>query len=77
MVINSELAKKHATDKDPWAMEWLEEQRGRRRRLSVEKWTPGQEIVFPRFDDWKIRAPAEVPAGHLRAWCRRPATGAR
>ena len=42
VVINSGLAKKHATDKDPWAHGMAEEQRSRRRRLRIENGRPGR-----------------------------------
>jgi peptide/nickel transport system substrate-binding protein len=51
-VINSNLAKQHATDKDPWAMEWLKKNEAGSGAFQIEKWTPGQEIVYRRFDDW-------------------------
>jgi peptide/nickel transport system substrate-binding protein len=52
-VINSELAKKHATDKDPWAMDWLKNNEAGGGAFRVEKWTPGQELIYQRFDEWK------------------------
>jgi peptide/nickel transport system substrate-binding protein len=52
-VINSALAKQHATDKDPWAMEWLKNNEAGGGAFQLEKYSPGQEIVFRRFDNWK------------------------
>jgi peptide/nickel transport system substrate-binding protein len=52
-VVNSELAKKHATDKDPWAVEWVGKNDAGGGAYQVESWKPGSEIVFKRFDDWK------------------------
>jgi peptide/nickel transport system substrate-binding protein len=52
-VINSELAKKHSTDKDPWAMDWLKNNEAGGGAFRVEKWTPGQELIYQRFDEWK------------------------
>jgi peptide/nickel transport system substrate-binding protein len=52
-VFNSNLAKQHATEKDPWAMEWLKQHEAGSGAYQVEKWTPGQELVYRRFDDWK------------------------
>ena len=51
--INSELAKKHATEKDPWALEWLKNNDAGGGAYKVESWKPGQEMVYARFDDWK------------------------
>src|ERR1700760_4289446 len=45
IVINSELAKKHATDKDPWALEWLKNNEAGGGAFRIDKWTPGQEVV--------------------------------
>ena len=53
VIINSGLAKKHATDKDPWAMEWLKNNEAGGGAFRVEKWPPGQEVVYARYDDWK------------------------
>jgi ABC-type transport system substrate-binding protein len=52
-VINSALAKKNATDKDPWAMDWLKNNEAGSGGYRVKKWTSGQELVYQRFDDWK------------------------
>ena len=53
VIINSELAKKHATASDPWAMEWLKNNDAGGGAFKLESWKPGQESVFIRFDDWK------------------------
>src|SRR5216683_2583698 len=52
-IFNSGLAKQHATDKDPWAMEWLKNNEAGNGAYQIEKWTPGQELVYRRFDEWK------------------------
>jgi peptide/nickel transport system substrate-binding protein len=52
-VFNSELAKKHASAQDPWAQEWLKTNEAGSGAYRVEKWTPGQELIYQRFDDWK------------------------
>ena len=53
VVINSELAKKHATDKDPWAFDWVSRNDCGGGAYKIEAWTPGQQTVFTRFDAWK------------------------
>src|SRR5271154_4834540 len=53
VVINSALAKSHATDKDPWATEWLKTNEAGGGAFRIEKWTPGQEVIYQRFDDWR------------------------
>jgi len=52
-VINSELAKQHATADDPWALEWVGKNDAGSGAYTVESWKPGSEIVFRRFEDWK------------------------
>lgn len=52
-VINSALAKKHATATDPWALEWVQRNDAGGGAFKVVSWRPGTEIVFERFDDWK------------------------
>jgi peptide/nickel transport system substrate-binding protein len=53
VVMNSELAKKHATAADPWAMEWVKNNDAGGGAYKLESWKPGQESVFVRFDEWK------------------------
>jgi len=52
-IYNSKLAKKNATEKDPWAMDWMKTNDAGGGAYQLEKWTPGQEISFTRFDGWK------------------------
>ncbi|MFO1244573.1 MAG: ABC transporter substrate-binding protein [Ramlibacter sp.] len=52
-IYNSTLAKKNATDKDPWAAEWLKTNEAGGGAYKVASWKPGQELVLERFDDWK------------------------
>ena len=52
-IINSELAKKHATADDPWALDWVGKNDAGGGAYMVESWKPGSEIVFKRFDAWK------------------------
>lgn len=52
-VYNSDLALEHATDADPWADEWLKNNTAGGGAYEVQRWNPGNEIVFTRFDDWK------------------------
>jgi peptide/nickel transport system substrate-binding protein len=79
-VFNSKLAQSHATDKDPWAMEWVKTNDAGGGAYQLEHWIPGQEIAFVRFDAWKsgplpkIRRVVlrEVPAaGNRRALMER------
>lgn len=52
-IVNSELAKKHATAADPWALDWVAHNDCGGGAFKVESWTPGQQTVFTRFDAWK------------------------
>ena len=53
MIVNSKLAKAHATEKDPWAIDWVGRNDAGSGAYKVEAWHPGSEIVFERFDNWK------------------------
>lgn len=52
-IYNSTVAKQHATADDPWAAEWLKENTAGSGAYTVESFTPGQQIAYARFDDWK------------------------
>jgi peptide/nickel transport system substrate-binding protein len=52
-VINSELAKKNATEQDPWAMAWLRTNEAGSGAYRIESWKPGSETIYARFDNWK------------------------
>ena len=52
-IINSSLAKKHATKSDPWAFDWVSHNDCGGGAFKVESWIPGQQTVFTRFDAWK------------------------
>ena len=53
VVINSKLAKQHATPQDPWAVEWVKQNDAGGGAYKIESWRPGQETVYARFEDWK------------------------
>ena len=53
VIVNSELAKKHATPQDPWAFDWVSRNDCGGGAFKVESWSPGQQTVFTRFDAWK------------------------
>jgi peptide/nickel transport system substrate-binding protein len=55
-IYNSELVKAHATAADPWGLEWTKLNHAGSGAYRVEKWTPGQEIIFARNDNWKSGA---------------------
>jgi peptide/nickel transport system substrate-binding protein len=74
VVINSALAKSHASDKDPWAMEWLKNNEAGGGAFRVDKWTPGQEVIYQRFDDWKS---GKLPKLQRVIWRMVPSAGNR
>lgn len=51
-IINSTLAKQHATEADPWAMEYLHQNTIGSGAYKVTRWDPGQQVVYERFDGW-------------------------
>jgi len=52
-IYNAALAKKNASEKDPWAAEWLKTNTAGGGAYKVDSWKPGQELVYTRFDEWK------------------------
>ncbi|MZR32382.1 ABC transporter substrate-binding protein [Sneathiella litorea] len=53
IIFNSELAKKHATADDPWATEYLHRTPAGSGAFMLERWDPGQQVVYKRFEGWK------------------------
>lgn len=53
IIINSKVAKKNATKDDPWATEYLHKNPAGGGAYMLENWTPGQQLVYKRFDNWK------------------------
>jgi peptide/nickel transport system substrate-binding protein len=52
-IYNSELVKKHATEKDPWGLEYTKQNTAGSGAYRVTKWTPGAEVILERYDGWK------------------------
>jgi peptide/nickel transport system substrate-binding protein len=53
-VINSELVKKNATDKDPWGLDYTKQNTSGSGAYKMTKWTPGAEVILERNEDWKL-----------------------
>jgi peptide/nickel transport system substrate-binding protein len=51
-VINSELVKKHATDKDPWGLEYTKQNTAGSGAYKVANWTAGTQVILERNDSW-------------------------
>jgi peptide/nickel transport system substrate-binding protein len=73
-IMNSGLVKKHATEKDPWALEWLKTNEAGGGAYRIEKWTPGQEVIYRRFDEWKS---GPLPKIQRVIWRMVPSAGNR
>lgn len=52
MIINSKVAKAHATADDPWAMEYLHKTPAGSGAFKVASWKPGEQLVYDRNDNW-------------------------
>jgi peptide/nickel transport system substrate-binding protein len=72
-IINSELVKKHATEKDPWGLEYTKQNTSGSGAYKMTKWTPGAEVILERNDDWNSARNPRSSAS-CGAWCHRPAT---
>ncbi|MBI1204285.1 MAG: ABC transporter substrate-binding protein [Rhodopseudomonas sp.] len=53
VIYNSKVAKAHATEKDPWARDYLKITAAGGGAFKVAEWQSGQQIVYARFDGWK------------------------
>jgi peptide/nickel transport system substrate-binding protein len=53
IIINSKLAKAHATEEDPWAQEWLKNNTAGSGAYVIEQFKPGEQVILKRNDDWK------------------------
>src|SRR6186713_1601945 len=51
-VVNSELVKKSATEKDPWGLEYTKQQTAGSGAYKLTKWTAGTEVIMERNDEW-------------------------
>src|SRR5450432_1827863 len=49
-VVNSELVKKNASEKDPWGLEYTKQQTAGSGAYKVTKWTAGTEVIMERND---------------------------
>ena len=60
-IINSKLAKQHATPEDPWAQEWLKTNTAGSGAYMVESFKPGEQIVLRRNDSWTSGVDGKLP----------------
>src|ERR1700732_3676762 len=52
IIINSKLAKEHATAEDPWATAWLKEQTAGSGAYVIETFKPGEQVIITRNEAW-------------------------
>src|ERR1700753_4172425 len=52
IIINSKVAKAHATEDDPWAQNWLKENTAGSGAYIVETFKPGEQVLLKRNEDW-------------------------
>ncbi|WP_298244161.1 ABC transporter substrate-binding protein [uncultured Bradyrhizobium sp.] len=65
IIINSKLAKSHATPEDPWALSWLKENEAGSGAYVVETFKPGEQAIARRNEAWNRGSP-DKPASFKR-----------
>jgi peptide/nickel transport system substrate-binding protein len=65
IIINSKLAKEHATTDDPWAMGWLKENTAGSGAYQIETFKPGEQTIMKRNEAWN-RGSADKQASFKR-----------
>ncbi len=53
IMVNSKLAKQHASEADPWAQEWLKTNTAASGAYIVEAFRPGESVTLRRNEAWK------------------------
>ena len=61
IMINSKLAKQHATADDPWAMEWMKTNTAASGAYTVESHKPGEATIIRRNEKWAGGADGALP----------------
>lgn len=61
IMINSKLAKQHATADDPWAQKWLQSNTAAGGAYRVENFRPGVQVMLARNEEWKNGAEGALP----------------
>ena len=73
-VLNSELVKKHATEKDPWGLDYTKQNTAGSGAYRVASWNAGTEVILERNDKW---AGGPVPKVKRIIWRMVPSAGNR
>jgi peptide/nickel transport system substrate-binding protein len=74
VVMHSELIKKNADEKDPWGLNYTKQNIAGGGPYSVEKWTPGTEVIFARNENYKL---GPLPKTKRIVWRIVPSAGNR
>jgi peptide/nickel transport system substrate-binding protein len=61
IMINSRLARQHATAEDPWAQAWMKENTAAGGAYTVETFRPGEQVALRRNEAWKGGAEGKLP----------------
>ena len=73
-ILNSGLVKKHATEKDPWGLEYTKQNTAGSGAYRVVNWTAGTEVVMERNDKW---TGGPLPKVRRIVWRMVPSAGNR
>src|ERR1700737_1800885 len=57
IIINSKVAKAHATAEDPWAIAWLKEHTAGSGAYMIESFKPGEQVIMKRNEAWNRGSP--------------------
>jgi peptide/nickel transport system substrate-binding protein len=61
IMINSKLARQHATADDPWALEWTKSNAPGGGAYMLEAYKAGENIILRRNDSWKAGENGQLP----------------
>ena len=61
IMINSKVARSHATTEDPWAQAWLKDNTAGGGAYVVESFRAGEQVTLRRNETWKSGAGGELP----------------
>ena len=73
-IYNSGLVQKHASEKDPWGLEYTKLNTAGSGAYRVVKWQAGTEVILERNDDWKG---GTLPKVRRIVWRMVPSAGNR
>lgn len=61
IMINSTLAKRHATAEDPWAQSWMKDNVAGGGAYTVENFRTGEQLILRRNENWKNGPDGKLP----------------